>query len=176
MNNYEKIKAIINSWHLALCKIKNWGYIIYSSTTSDWSVRCSAHMEAIDECMNSLWINSDCEREIRSDIEMIKPLPRKVPKFKVWDLVEILDVNSGLWSRDKIEMIWKWPFKVLGKAYGGYNWYFVYNKDKTDFHLFDFTALCLWTWDEKVESITIWWVEYNKAEFERAVKNLKPLK
>lgn len=140
MTNYEKIKAIIESGHLALCQSNVW-YDIFSTIASNWHIRNSTtSLISVEDCLDFIWITSYNENKINNLIfTSIRPYPIKPKVLKEWDMVEILEIakeigNYDDWNNKQKEMIWKWPFEIK-EIIDSYEWiyYKIYNKDKSDY-------------------------------------------
>jgi ferredoxin-like protein FixX len=174
MNNYEKITAIIKSWHLAVCKLETWWTIIYSFIMSDWCIRRSWYNYGID----SLWTTYDSKKEINNcTFISITPLNTFKPLSK-GDKVMIMEnarecATNQYWGNSTKEMIWKWPFEIYN-IWGSE--YAILNKKTNDCHSFPFHTVCLWLWEDKpIETIEIGGLKYSKEEVENALKGLKSL-
>lgn len=127
MTNYEKIKMIIESWHIAQVEYKSWFFQLYSSITSE------KHIRAIND----------------SEIKSISVYKRSLRYPKEWELVTILDTirdepdyedNSDSYK----EMI-GWPFEV--KFTNGDSCA-VYNTNKSGFDYIDYRHLVPYLWEE----------------------------
>lgn len=142
--NYDKIKAIIDSWHIAqVYNKKDNKYQLYSSIDSDWDMRCSWWEKSIGNCYDSLWTIFYTKNHINSlENITISVYQRPVRYPKVWDKVQILEsVKQSLrwdeWANEAKEMIW-WPFEVKSVYIGGCD---IYTKDKSGYYLFDYRHL-----------------------------------
>lgn len=182
MDNYTRIKAIIDSWHLALCLCEDYRKIIFSKIMNDWNIRSSDFYNEVKDCMDCLWYRIHSIESINNfELTKIEPLYQKPKMLKVWDMVEIGEIAKECWDykywiKDKKDMIWKWPLEikeVCDDSAGVY--YQIFNENKTDFYTFPSRCVCLYTWNTETETIEIWWVKYSKEEVENALKNLKPI-
>lgn len=148
MKNYEKITAIINSGHLALCQ-SEWYYKIYSKICTNWNIRNSICSNEIRDCLDTLWMTFESKEFINEDnFTSIKPYAIKPKLLKKWDMVDILEVarESGSyysWTDIKKEMVWKWPFEIYC-VNDDIDWisYNIYKKDKKGSAVFPHYAVC----------------------------------
>ena len=91
--NYEKIKAIIDSWHIAQVEHEDGGFELYSSVDDTSRIRCSDKYETLEECYGDLWSIRDDTVDInKMDIKKISVYQRPVRYPKVWDKVQLLDI------------------------------------------------------------------------------------
>ena len=147
MTNYEKIKAIIESGHIAQVDLDNWEYTLFSTLRWDGSI----YRSDIDKTLEGLWdrlckiyhYKTDInESNMKSITVYNKPLWYPRP----WDLVEILPtVKDCPWRSDgeyRYSYMIGWPFEVKGNRNIQYvSNCEVWNKDKSDRDCFDYRCL-----------------------------------
>lgn len=159
MTNYQKIKAILHSWHLALAKTQSDDYIMYSSIEQDWDLRGSYYRKAIEQCYDSLWAEEYDEKDINLKSITISVRARPLWYPQVWDMVQILDTVQDLECYDgnsyPFNSITGWPFKV--KQLSPW-WCEIWSKDRNDSYFLDYRVLAPYIPPE--QTIVLDWVEY----------------
>lgn len=114
---YEKIKTIVESWHIAITQDEKWNNRLWSSMWEWWIVRASTSFESLNYCYYSLWFHYYHRFEIE-EIEKkweryIWIYERPLWRPKYWDYVTIMSGRSHQKHKD-IE--WK-KLAVTGTSY-----------------------------------------------------------
>lgn len=117
MTNYEKIKAIIESWHIAQVEHDSWMFRLIFRMKPNWSLIGSRMWSSIDACYRKedcVIYEEECVcwRAIKSITVYQKPVRYPKP----WDKVQILESVKELPQRytrndSAKSMVW-WPFVV----------------------------------------------------------------
>ena len=147
MTNYEKIKAIIESGHIAQVEYNGWEYLLFSSLMWNWSIRRSQFWETLKDSYDTLWQFHDREADIdQYNIKSITVYNKPLWYPRPWDLVEILPtVKDCPWRSDgeyRYSYMIGWPFEVRGNRNIQYvSNCEVWNKDKSDRDCFDYRCL-----------------------------------
>lgn len=110
MTLYEKIKTIVESWHIAITQDTNSYYVLRSSMMFDWFFRCSWNYYNAEKCYENLGIEHKGTEEIKqyekagAHYIWIYQRPLRIPK--VGDIVQVLENVKQLpqyetWSYEK---------------------------------------------------------------------------
>lgn len=97
---YEKIKTVVESWHIAITQDKNWNNRLWSSTWEWWIIRVSNSFDDLNYCYYSLWFHYYHRFEIE-EIEKkwecyIWIYERPLWRPEVWDEVMLLKKAEGV--------------------------------------------------------------------------------
>ncbi len=135
MTNYDRIYKLLEAGKIAQVQLDEWDYILFSSITKDWYLRCSYPMPTIELCYDDLGryaMDKDTNVFINLHIISIKPYNKAPYIYKPWDMVSISEhikdsPDYDNWNKACKSIIW-WPFEIKKRTM---NWdYEVYTKNK----------------------------------------------